>query len=77
MNIKEGWGLAQRKSNADGKPLLYVSDSTSKLKEIDPTTWTLVREIEVRNQDGSAVPFLNELEIITTTPLTSMYVFAN
>ncbi len=53
----EGWGLTQ-----DGKELI-LSDGSSKLRFLDPQTFAVVREIDVRDH-GQPVTKLNELEYI-------------
>ncbi len=53
----EGWGLA-----TDGK-LLILSDGTSRLRWLDPTTFAVVRTVEV-TAAGQPVSQLNELEWI-------------
>jgi len=53
----EGWGLTQ-----DGKQLI-LSDGSAKLRFLDPETFAVVREIEVRDH-GQPVTKLNELEYI-------------
>ena len=53
----EGWGLTQ-----DGKQLI-LSDGSAKLRFLDPQTFAVVREIEVRDH-GQPVTKLNELEYI-------------
>jgi glutamine cyclotransferase len=53
----EGWGLTQ-----DGKQLI-LSDGSAKLRFLDPQTFAVVREIEVRDH-GQSVTKLNELEYI-------------
>jgi glutamine cyclotransferase len=53
----EGWGLTQ-----DGKQLI-LSDGSSKLRFIDPQTFAVAREIDVRDH-GQPVTKLNELEYI-------------
>jgi glutaminyl-peptide cyclotransferase len=51
----EGWGITN-----DGK-YLYMSNGTSVITVLDPSTWTIVRTIPV-TLDGMAVSLLNELE---------------
>lgn len=53
----EGWGVTN-----DGK-YLYMSNGTSVITVLDPSTWTVVRTIPV-TLDGMAVSQLNELEWI-------------
>jgi glutamine cyclotransferase len=53
----EGWGLTQ-----DGKQLI-LSDGSAKLRFLDPQTFAVVREIDVRDH-GQPVTKLNELEYI-------------
>jgi glutaminyl-peptide cyclotransferase len=53
----EGWGLTQ-----DGSDLI-LSDGSSKLRFLDPKTFAVVREIDVRDH-GQPVTKLNELEYI-------------
>jgi YVTN family beta-propeller protein len=51
----EGWGVTN-----DGARL-YMSNGTSVITVIDPSTWSVVRTIPV-SLDGTPVPQLNELE---------------
>ncbi|MFN4984987.1 MAG: glutaminyl-peptide cyclotransferase [Ignavibacteria bacterium] len=53
----EGWGITN-----DGKHL-YISNGTSVISVLDPTSWTIVRTIPI-TLDGMAVSQLNELEWI-------------
>ncbi len=53
----EGWGLTQ-----DGKNLI-LSDGSAKIRFLDPQSFAVVREIEVRDH-GQPVTKLNELEYI-------------
>jgi glutaminyl-peptide cyclotransferase len=53
----EGWGLTQ-----DGKQLI-LSDGSAKLRFLDPETFAVVREIEVRDH-GQPIAKLNELEYV-------------
>jgi glutaminyl-peptide cyclotransferase len=53
----EGWGLTQ-----DGK-LLILSDGSSKIRFLDPETFAVAREIDVRDH-GQPVTKLNELEYV-------------
>lgn len=53
----EGWGITN-----DGKNL-YMSNGTSVITVLDPTTWTIIRTLPV-TLDGMAVSQLNELEWI-------------
>lgn len=62
----EGWGLT-----TDGVHL-YMSDGTAKLRAIDPETFEVVREIEVREGDRR-VQLLNELEWVNGEILANVY----
>ncbi|MBM4179071.1 MAG: glutaminyl-peptide cyclotransferase [Ignavibacteria bacterium] len=53
----EGWGITN-----DGK-YLYMSNGTSIINVVDPTTWSVVRSMAV-TMDGMAVSSINELEWI-------------
>ncbi len=53
----EGWGLTQ-----NGRELI-LSDGSAKIRFLDPQTFAVVREIEVRDH-GQPVTRLNELEYI-------------
>jgi glutaminyl-peptide cyclotransferase len=53
----EGWGLA-----SDGT-LLILSDGTSRIRFLDPTSFEVKRSIEV-TREGRPVSLLNELEFI-------------
>lgn len=54
----EGWGLT-----TDGQALI-LSDGTSKLRFIDPTTFKVIRTISVLDHAGQPLTMLNELEYI-------------
>jgi glutaminyl-peptide cyclotransferase len=53
----EGWGIT-----CDGNSLI-MSDGTATLRFLDPRTFKVVKQIEVRDH-GKAVPHINELEYI-------------
>lgn len=53
----DGWGLA-----TDGK-VLFGSDGTSKLYQLDPKSLEVTKTVTVKYQD-SEIPYLNELEYI-------------
>ncbi|XVE64279.1 hypothetical protein DITRI_Ditri07aG0088200 [Diplodiscus trichospermus] len=55
--MEDGWGLA-----TDGK-ILYGSDGTSKLYQIDPQTFKVTKEHQIKF-NGHDVRYLNELEYI-------------
>lgn len=46
-SIKEGWGITIRNTN-EGFDFI-VSDSTHVLKVVDPFTWNIKRQIEVKD----------------------------
>ena len=56
----EGWGLTQ-----DGHALI-MSDGTSSLRFVDPSTMNVIRRIDVTAR-GSKIPNVNELEWINGT----------
>ncbi|MGB3542810.1 glutaminyl-peptide cyclotransferase [Rubrivirga sp.] len=53
----EGWGLAE-----DSSQLIW-SDGSDRLRWIDPASWSVTREVSVRDQ-GQPVRGLNELEVV-------------
>ena len=53
----EGWGIT-----CDGKHLI-MSDGTAVLRFLDPQTYKIVKQIEVRDR-GNVLPNINELEYI-------------
>jgi glutamine cyclotransferase len=55
--MRDGWGLA-----TDGK-VLFGSDGTSKLYQMDPKSFKVMKMVTVKYQDNE-VPFINELEYI-------------
>jgi glutamine cyclotransferase len=55
--LTEGWGIT-----CDGKNLI-MSDGTAVLRFLDPQTFTVVKQIEVRNR-GRVVSNINELEYV-------------
>ncbi len=54
----EGWGLTN-----DGKQLI-LSDGTPSIRFLDPVTFKVVRQIEVRDAAKNRIKSLNELEYI-------------
>jgi glutaminyl-peptide cyclotransferase len=54
----EGWGLTHDGTN------LIMSDGTSQIRFLNPTTFQTVRSITVRDEQGSPVTQINELEYI-------------
>jgi len=60
----EGWGLTHDNTN------LYASDGTEYIYVLDPKTFTVKREIEVKD-NGVNVEFINELEY------ANGYIYAN
>ncbi|GJN01181.1 hypothetical protein PR202_ga18426 [Eleusine coracana subsp. coracana] len=55
--MRDGWGLA-----TDGK-VLFGSDGTSKLYQLDPKSLKVTKMVTVKYQDNE-VPYINELEYI-------------
>uniref|UniRef100_A0A0E0DVF9 Glutamine cyclotransferase n=1 Tax=Oryza meridionalis TaxID=40149 RepID=A0A0E0DVF9_9ORYZ len=55
--MSDGWGLA-----TDGK-VLFGSDGTSRLYQLDPKSIQVMKTVTVKYQDNE-VPYLNELEYI-------------
>lgn len=53
----EGWGITCDENN------LIMSDGTATLRFLNPRTFKIVRQIEVRDR-GKAVPHINELEFV-------------
>ena len=62
----EGWGLA-----TDGR-MLFLSDGTSRIRIIDPTTFSVVRSITV-TLAGQPRDHLNELEFINGEILANVW----
>ena len=54
----EGWGLTHDDTQ------LILSDGTSHLRFLDPTTFQVVRRLQVIDQDGRGIENLNELEYV-------------
>jgi glutaminyl-peptide cyclotransferase len=54
----EGWGLTHDGTN------LIMSDGTSQIRFLNPSTFQTVRSITVRDEQGSPVTQINELEYI-------------
>ncbi|KAF0920793.1 hypothetical protein E2562_037118 [Oryza meyeriana var. granulata] len=55
--MRDGWGLA-----TDGK-VLFGSDGTSRLYQLDPKSIQVMKAVTVKYQDNE-VPYLNELEYV-------------
>ncbi|XP_016467041.1 glutaminyl-peptide cyclotransferase-like isoform X1 [Nicotiana tabacum] len=66
-HMQDGWGLA-----TDGG-VLFGSDGTSTLYEIDPQTMKVIRKQVVKSQ-GHEVPYLNELEYVKNEVWANVYV---
>ncbi|XP_009607672.1 glutaminyl-peptide cyclotransferase-like [Nicotiana tomentosiformis] len=66
-HMQDGWGLA-----TDGV-VLFGSDGTSTLYEIDPQTMKVIRKQVVKSQ-GHEVPYLNELEYVKNEVWANVYV---
>jgi glutaminyl-peptide cyclotransferase len=62
----EGWGLT-----TDGT-VLIMSDGTAQLRFLDPSTFTVVREVTVRDH-GSPLSALNELEYVDGVLFANVY----
>lgn len=62
--------------DALGKSLLYATDGTSTITEIDPESWKAVRTVDA-TLNGGTIRGLNELEIINTNSTTRRYLFCN
>ena len=60
MGLREGWGLSHNSKNG----LLYASDGSNVIFEIDPESWKTLRKIEVKDKQNKYISNLNELEII-------------
>ncbi|PKA61667.1 Glutaminyl-peptide cyclotransferase [Apostasia shenzhenica] len=56
--MKDGWGLA-----TDGK-VIFGSDGSSTLYQIDPLTWKAIKKVVVK-YNGREIPYLNELEYVS------------
>ncbi|MGH7885183.1 MAG: glutaminyl-peptide cyclotransferase [Thermodesulfobacteriota bacterium] len=54
----EGWGITQ-----DGKHLI-ISDGSSKLYFMDPSSYKILKILHVKTIDGKPIIYLNELEYI-------------
>ncbi|OIT03219.1 PREDICTED: glutaminyl-peptide cyclotransferase-like [Nicotiana attenuata] len=66
-HMQDGWGLA-----TDGG-VLFGSDGTSTLYEIDPQAMKVIRKQVVKSQ-GHEVPYLNELEYVKNEVWANVYV---
>lgn len=60
LGMRQGWGLAYNSHNG----ILYGSDGTSTIFEIDASNWKTKRHINVTSQAGYPVSFINELEML-------------
>lgn len=48
MGLREGWGLSHNSKNG----LLYASDGSNVIFEIDPESWKTLRKIEVKDNQN-------------------------
>lgn len=65
-SLRQGWGITH-----DGQHLI-ISDGSSRLRFVDPTTWELVRKVTVRSGLRS-VRNLNELEYVNGEILANVW----
>lgn len=65
-SLRQGWGITH-----DNRHLI-ISDGSSRLRFVDPTTWKLVRQINVRS-GFRAVRNLNELEYVNGEILANVW----
>jgi len=63
----EGWGLT-----TDGK-LLILSDGSSQIRFIDPTSFATVRTIDVTNERQQRITQINELEFVDGAILANLW----
>ena len=56
--MEEGWGLTHDSEH------LYASDGTSRLFEIDPKKFEVLRVIDIKDKQGKEVRYVNELELV-------------
>lgn len=66
QEINEGWGITADESqkSASGNYLLYVSDGSDRIFEVDGDDFTILKTITVRNEDGTSQDDINELEFV-------------
>lgn len=64
--LREGWGITH-----DGRHLI-ISDGSSRLRFVDPQTWTVVRKINVRSR-LQPIRKLNELEYVNGEILANVW----
>ena len=70
LGMRQGWGLVYNSHNA----MLYSSDGTSTIFEVDASNWETKRTINV-TKDGHPVSYINEMELIPDAD--GRYVVAN
>ena len=63
--MDEGWGLTH------DSEYLYATDGTDKLFKINPVDFSIVSSVQVTDQHGKAIKYINELELVGD------YVYAN
>ena len=63
--MKEGWGITNFVQGGGKQNFgLYVSDGTSKIQVVDGDTYSTLRTITVRDEQGKEIQNLNELEFV-------------
>ena len=52
--IQQGWGIAAQEQS-DGSHLLWVTDSTSTMKAIEPNKWKTDQSLDIKFPNGTEV----------------------
>jgi len=73
--IGEGWGLTLGTYKSGSKTInaFYVSNGSSNLYIVDPSTFKILKTVSVKKRNGSKITRLNELEMINGKIWANIY----
>lgn len=71
------WGLTTKPNELTGNDEFFYSDGTNNITVFDVHSWTQTKVIPVSFPNGTALEYINEMEIVQTTNLTRNYIFCN
>jgi len=73
--IGEGWGLTKGSYTSSGRTIeaFYISNGSSNLYIVDPSTFKILKTVAVKKLNGAAITELNELEMINGKVWANIY----
>jgi len=73
--IAQGWGLTKGTYVYNGKTMtvFYISNGSSNIYIVDPSTFTVLKTVAVKKLNGAAITQLNELEMVNGMIWANIY----